>query len=212
VANALPGRHAEAAARAGLTPHEYLTEEAAREPIGGHGLVALDWASGNRSVLVDHELSGLIVGLTLSTRPAEIYRALLEATAFGARTIVETFEAAGVSVTEFITAGGLTRNKFLMQMYADVLRRPLSMIRSTQGPALGAAIHAAVAAEAYPDVRTAAAAMGGRTTEAYRPDPAASAAYHPLYTEYTHLHDHFGRGGTDVMHRLRAIRRAAHHT
>ena len=125
--------------------------------MGGHGLVALDWLSGNRSVLVDHELSGTIVGLTLATRPEEIYRALLESTAFGTRRIVETFAAGGVPVTEFIVAGGLLKNRFLMQVYSDVLRMPISTIASDQGSALGSAIHAAVAAGAYPDVRSAGA-------------------------------------------------------
>src|SRR6202000_2103161 len=100
-------------------------ELGAAAPIGAHGLVALDWASGNRSVLVDHELTGLVAGLTLATRAHQIYRALQEATAFGARVIVEALATAGVPVTEVIAAGGLTRNPILMQMYADVLRRPI---------------------------------------------------------------------------------------
>ena len=107
-------------------------------------LVALDWESGNRSMLVDHELSGLIVGLTLGTRPPDVYRALVEATAFGARTIIETLEAADVPVKDIVVAGGLLKNRFVMQIYADVLRRPLHLIGSEQGPALGSAIHAAV--------------------------------------------------------------------
>ena len=135
-----------------------------------HGLVALDWESGNRSVLVDHDLSGVIVGLTLGTRPPAIYRALVEATAFGARKIVETFEDAGVPVDDFVVAGGLLKNQFVMQIYADVLRRPLHLIGSDQGPALGSAIRAAVAAGAHPDVRAAAAAMGKLERDAYAPD------------------------------------------
>ncbi|MCW2779523.1 MAG: ribulokinase, partial [Frankiales bacterium] len=142
----VPASYATDAAAQGLSVHEHLTALAARQQVGEHGLVALDWHSGNRSVLVDHELSGVVVGLTLSTRPEDVYRALVEATAFGARTIVEAFEAAGVPVTEFVVAGGLLKNAFLMQVYADVLRRPLSALTSEQGPALGAAIHAAVAA------------------------------------------------------------------
>jgi len=107
--------------------HEHLTALAAQQQPGASGLVALDWHSGNRSVLVDHELSGVVVGLTLATRPEDVYRALVEATAFGTRTIVEAFETAGVPVTEFVVAGGLLRNAFLMQVYADVLRRPLAL-------------------------------------------------------------------------------------
>ena len=133
---------------------------AAGLPVGGHGLVALDWHSGNRSVLVDHDLSGVVVGLTLATTPEEIYLALLESTAFGTRTIIESFEASGVAVDEFVVVGGLLKNSFLMQLYADVIRRPIGVITSDQGPALGSAIHAAVAAGAYPDIRVAAKAMG----------------------------------------------------
>jgi L-ribulokinase len=187
--------------------HERLTELAARQKPGQHGLLALDWHSGNRSVLVDHELSGLLVGETLATRPEDIYRALIEATAFGTRTIVETFNAADVPVHEFVVAGGLTKNPLVMQIYADVLRMPLSVIGSEQGPALGSAIHAAAAAGAYPDVRAAAAVMGRKQASVYVPDPAAAAVYDELFAEYTKLHDYFGRGGNKVMRTLRAIQR-----
>jgi L-ribulokinase len=160
-------------------------------------------------VLVDHELSGLVVGLTLTTRAEDIYRALLEATAFGTRKIIESFEAAGVSVDELVVAGGLLKNRFLMQLYADVCRRPLSLLASAQGPALGSAIHAAVAAGAYPDIHAAAAAMGHKQPAAYVPDERRADAYDALYAEYSTLHDHFGGGANEVMHRLRAIKRAA---
>jgi L-ribulokinase len=158
-------------------------------------------------VLVDHDLSGLIVGLTLATRPEDVYRALLEATAFGTRLIVETFDEAGVPVREVVVAGGLQKNALLMQIYADVLNLPLSTIGSDQGPALGSAIHAAVAAGAYPDVQAASDAMGRVDRASYLPDPARAQAYDVLYDDYRALHDHFGRGGDDVMHRLKARRR-----
>ena len=191
------------------TTHEELSALAEAQPVGAHGLVALDWHSGNRSVLVDHHLSGLIVGLTLSTRPDEIYRALIEATAFGTRKIVEAFEAAGVPVTDFVVAGGLKRNPFIMRIYADVLRRPVSLAGSEQAPALGSAIHAAVAAGAYPDVVTASRAMGRVEERVYEPDPANAEVYDALYAEYLLLHDHFGTGADKAMHRLRRIRNAA---
>ncbi|MEV0156350.1 ribulokinase [Micromonospora sp. NPDC050686] len=197
------------AAPAGLDSHERLTELAAAQPVGAHGLVALDWWNGNRSLLVNHDLSGLIVGLTLATRPADVYRALLESTAFGTRMIIEAFVEAGVPITDLVVAGGLTSNRLLMQIYADVTNRPLSIIGSAQGPALGSAIHAAVAAGAYPSIHEASAAMGRVHEAAYRPDPANVRAYDALYAEYRALHDHFGRGGNDVMLRLRAIRNAA---
>ncbi|MFC4587218.1 ribulokinase [Sphaerisporangium corydalis] len=202
----LPEHYHEAARSLGLDAHEYLTRLAAGQPAGGHGLVALDWQSGNRSVLVDHHLSGVIAGLTLATRPEEVYRALLESTAFGARKIVETFEAAGVPVTEFVVTGGLKKNAFLMQIYADVLRRPIAIGTSEQGPALGSAIHAAVAAGAYPDVRAASGAMGGVERGAYVPDPARAGVYDRLYAEYLRLHDYFGVGADLMPHRLREIR------
>lgn len=210
VTNAVPAAYAEEAADRGLSIHELLTEKAASQAVGEHGLVALDWHSGNRSVLVDHELSGLVLGLTLTTRPEDIYRALIEATAFGTRTIVETFNASGVPVREFVAAGGLLKNSFLMQTYADVLNMPISVITSTQGPALGSAIHAAVAAGAYPDIHAASAAMGGIQRDAHLPDPERAAAYDAVYAEYRTLHDYFGRGSNEVMRRLRSIRRAAH--
>jgi len=209
VHTAVPPAYTEAAAAAGVSVHRYLTDLASAQAVGEHGLLALDWHSGNRSVLVDHELSGVLVGQTLATRPEDVYRALLEATAFGARTIVESFGAAGVPVREFVVAGGLLKNHLLMQIYADVLRMPLSVIGSDQGAALGSAIHAAVAAGAYPDVPTAAAAMGRLRRNAYRPIAANSAVYDELFAEYTRLHDHFGRGGNDLMRRLRALQRAA---
>ncbi|WNM34941.1 ribulokinase [Streptomyces sp. Li-HN-5-11] len=204
-----PAEYAERAAAAGQNAHEYLTALAAGQKVGEHGLIALDWHSGNRSVLVDHDLSGVLVGQTLSTRPEDVYRALLEATAFGTRTIIEAFETAGVPVDELIIAGGLTKNALLMQIYADVTRRPLGVIGSSQGPALGAAMHAAVAAGAYPDIRAAARSMGKASRGVYQPDPERAAAYDRLYAEYRTLHDYFGRGANEVMHRLRRIRAEA---
>lgn len=191
----------------GADGHERLTELAEKQAVGEHGLVALDWFGGNRSVLVDHNLSGVIVGQTLATKPEDVYRALIESTAYGARMIVETFEKSGVPVEEFVVAGGLLKNRFLMQVYADVLRRPLSVIGSDQGPALGSAIHAAVAAGAYPGIEQAAAAMGKRTEAAYEPDEARADAYDRLYAQYRELHDFFGDGR--MLHTLRAIRNEA---
>jgi L-ribulokinase len=202
----VPPQYHEAASRAGLTLHELLTADAAAQPAGATGLIALDWINGNRSVLVDHHLAGAIVGLTLASRPPEVYRALLEATAFGTRVIVDAVQAAGLPVTELIIAGGLTRNELLMQIYADVTRRPLSLVVSEQAPALGSAIHAAVAAGAYPDVPAAAAAMGKMHAGAYKPNPGSADVYDQLYAEYVLLHDYFGRGANEVMHRLRALR------
>src|ERR1017187_6802055 len=204
--HAVPGSYLDEAARRGISLFDLLSEEAARQPAGAHGLLALDWLNGNRSVLVDHHLSGAVVGLTLATRAPDIYRALVESTAFGTRVITDAFEASGVPVTELVIAGGLVKDTFVMQVYADMLNRPLSLISSAQGPALGSAIHAAVAAGAYPDVPAAAAAMGGKRDAVYPPGPASAAVYDELYAEYVRLHDYFGRGANEVMHRLRGVR------
>ena len=209
VNNQVPAEYFAAAEKLGKSIHQHLTDLAAEEPIGAHGLVVLDWHSGNRSVLVDHELSGLVVGLTLTTKPEQVYRALLEATAFGTRKIVETFQKSGVEVNEFIVAGGLLKNKFLMQLYSDATRLPLSTIASDQGPALGSAIHAAVAAGEYANIREAAEAMGKSNRGVYQPNESASKEYDKLYSEYEILHDYFGRGVNDVMKRLKKIRREA---
>ena len=158
-------------------------------------------------MLVDHELSGMVVGQTLATKPEDTYRALLEATAFGTRTIIDTFNGAGVPVTELVIVGGLIKNKLLMQIYSDVTNLPLSIASSTQGPALGSAIHAAVAAGAYPDVPAAAAVMGAKQDAVYRPIPENVAAYDTLFAEYRKLHDYFGRGGNTVMRTLKDIKR-----
>ena len=209
VRTCVPPSYAAAAAGRGIGVHEYLTELAAGQAIGEHGLLALDWHSGNRSVLVDHELSGVFVGQTLATKPEDMYRALLEATAFGTRVIVEAFNDSGVPVRGLTVAGGLLKNRLLMQIYCDVLNMPISVIGSAQGPALGSAIHAAVAAGAYPDIRTAAQAMGNVVRDAFVPNPDSARAYQQLFAEYRTLHDYFGRGGNNVMHRLKAMRRSA---
>jgi L-ribulokinase len=209
VNNQVPGQYFEDAKKLGKSIHEHLTDLSAEQNVGEHGLVALDWHSGNRSVLVDHELSGVLIGATLTTKAEDGYRALLESTAFGTRKIVETFRDSGIPVTEFIVAGGLLKNKFLMQLYSDITRLPLSVINSEQGPALGSAIHAAVAAGAYASVLEASDAMGSVTPALYKPNEERAKAYDRLYKEYETLHDYFGRGANDVMKRLKQLRREA---
>jgi L-ribulokinase len=208
VDNCVPPRYHDEAKQRGIDVHQYLSELAGAQSPGEHGLVALDWNNGNRSILVDHELSGVIVGLTLSTKPEDVYRALIEATAFGTRVILETFAEAGVPVHEFFVAGGLLKNPVIMQIYADVIRYPLHLIESEQGPALGSAMHAAVAAGAYEDIRAAAKAMGKARRDAYVPDPKSADAYDALYAHYRALHDHFADGA--MMHELRRPRELVH--
>jgi L-ribulokinase len=206
VENQVPPRYHDEARERGLDLHDHLSQVAGEQEPGEAGLIALDWHNGNRSVLVDHELSGLILGMTLATRAEDVYRALIEATAYGTRKIIETFAESGLQVNEYIAAGGLVKNPVVMQIYADVLRMPLHVIRSDQGPAVGSAMHAAVAAGAYADIHAAADAMGGVRRDAFVPDERRADAYDALYAHYSKLHDHFGRGGDDVMHRLRELR------
>ena len=210
VDHAVPPAYHAAAEKAGLDLHAYLEAEASEQAPGEHGLIALDWWNGNRSVLVDADLGGLLVGATLATRAPDIYRALIEATAYGTRLIIETFEAYGAPVKELVAAGGLPeKNRLLMQVYADVTGRELRIIGSSQGPALGAAMHAAVAAGAYEDIRVAAKRMGKLKDVVYKPIPRHQAVFDRLYAEYIALHDYFGRGRNDVMKRLLEIRNQA---
>lgn len=177
--------------------HEALTAAAAALRPGESGLLALDWHNGNRTVLVDPRLTGFVVGLTLQTSPAELYRAWIEATAFGARVIMERFEEYGVPIRRVIVCGGIsTRNPMILRIYADVLNRPLEMARSLQTCALGAAMAGAVAAGpergGQADFAAARTAMAGTGGTSYRSDPAAVATYEELYGLYRRLHDAFG--------------------
>ncbi|MFT3960385.1 ribulokinase [Propionivibrio sp.] len=207
VEHAVPESYHRAARAAGLGIHEHLERESAKQRPGEHGLVALDWLNGNRSTLVDTDLSGMLLGVTLATRAPDIYRALIEATAFGTRTIIEAFERKGVPVDEYVAAGGLPqKNALLRQIYADVLGKPVRLAGSAQAPALGSAIYAAVAAGLYPDIHAAAERMGHIRPEAILPIPANQAIYDRLYDDYRRLYDYFGRGENDAMKRLKAMR------
>lgn len=194
--------------------HAELTELGAKLKPGESGLMALDWNNGNRTVLVDQRLTGLLVGQTLYTSPAEIYRALVEATAYGALTIINRFEEYGIKIDEVVNCGGIAeKNGFVMQIYADVTGRPMKISRSAQTPALGSAVAAAVVAGAHPDFAAAITAMTGLKSKVYMPDPKAHATYRELYEIYHSLHDAFGtkswKGNLyDVMKRLMDIRDA----
>jgi L-ribulokinase len=174
--------------------HEALTEKAVSLRPGQSGLLALDWNNGNRTVLVDQRLTGLILGQTLHTRPEEIYRALIEATAFGGLTIINRFEEYGVEVEEVINCGGIAeKNPMLMQIYADVMGREMKISRSAQTCALGSAIAAAVVAGAYESFAEAQAALCGVKDTVYKPIPENHKTYQKLYGLYEQLHDAFGR-------------------
>ena len=207
VANCVPQRYFDEAAEAGVSVHQLLSDLSAGQAVGEHGLLALDWNGGTRSVLMDPNLSGMILGLTLQTPAESIYRALVEATAFGMRRIIQAFRDSGIEVTEFIATGGLLKNRVLMQIYADVLNMDISIATNAQNAALGSAIFAAVAAGEYPTVAAAADAMGDKRVAAYRPDPVRAAGYDILYDRYSVLHDYFGRGTNEVMHELKALQR-----
>jgi len=169
-----------------------LAIAAKKQKPGEHGLIALDWNNGNRTVLVDVRLSGLLIGQTLHTQAHEVYRALIEATAFGSLTIVKRIEEYGVPVEEIINCGGLAvKNPFLMQVYADILGRPMRISRSDQTPALGAAIFGAVCAGEFNSVEDAQRKMTG-TKEIYKPVTDNHEIYKKLYKLYRELHDAFG--------------------
>jgi len=211
VDEALPKYVKQQAADEGLSAHQWLELQASGQRPGASGLLALDWWNGSRSVLMDADLSGVIVGLTLQTKPEEIYRALLEATAFGTRAIIEGFTESGLEVTELYACGGLPqRNRLLMQIYADVTGREIKIADSVQTAALGAAMFGAVAAgkEAggYGNIVGAAEKMARVREESFKPIPEHVPVYESLYREYLALHDYFGRGGNEVLKRLKGIK------
>ena len=212
VKNLVPASYTEEAAKKGVSIHKLLREKVASQKPGESGVLALDWWNGNRSVLVDADLSGLFIGMTLTTKPEELYRALIEATAYGTRMIIDTFEEYGVPVNELIAAGGIAeKDEMMMQIYADVTKREIRISGSAQACALGSAMFGAVAAGkakgGYDTIGEAAEHMASLKDLVYKPNPENSAVYDRLYTEYKQLHDYFGRGGNDVMKRLRAIKR-----
>ena len=195
----------------GRDPHEELEAEARKLKPGETGLLALDWWNGTRSVLVDTHLSGLMLGATLDTTPPDIYRALIESIAFGTRVIIENFERYGIPVEELCACGGMPeKNTLLMQIFADVTGRSIKLALSAQTSALGAAMFGAVAAGkaggGYDSIFDAIGRMAGVRDTVYTPHAQNHAIYGELFREYLQLHDHFGRGGNDVMKRLRVLK------
>ena len=203
----VPASYTEQARAAGRNIHAFLREKAQAKKPGESGLLALDWWNGNRSVLVDADLSGMLLGMTLQTKPEDIYRALIEATAYGTRMIVENYRENGVPVEAFYASGGISqKDPMTMQIYADVLNMPVKIAGAEHGPAYGAALFGAVAGGAFADIFEAARRLGKVKDTVYIPDPADAAAYDRLFAEYRLLHDYFGRGGNDVMKRLKAMK------
>jgi L-ribulokinase len=195
--------------------HETLSAAAGKLTPGESGLLALDWNNGNRTILVDQRLTGLVLGQTLYTTPAEIYRALIEATAFGALTIINRFEEFGVKVEQIVNCGGIAeKNPLVMQIYADVTGRPMKVSRSAQTCALGAAIAGAVVGGAHRDYASAQKRMTGIKPRFYKPNSKNHQTYQALYRLYRTLHDAFGTSTWQgslhhVMKELLDIRSAA---
>lgn len=213
VENCTPDDYLEEANNRKIDIHQLFAEKASGLKPGESGLLALDWWNGNRSVLVDVDLTGMLIGATLLTRPEEIYRALVEATAYGTKMIIDTFEANGVPVNELYAAGGIAeKNPFIMQIYSDITNREIKISGSPQAPALGSAMFGAVAAGrkagGYDNIVEAANVMGKLKNEIYKPEKSNVIIYKKLYNEYHILHDYFGRGENDIMKRLKEIRKS----
>ena len=190
----------------GIPVIQLLVRRAAKKKPGETGLLALDWWNGNRNILVDGDLTGMLIGMTLRTDTADILRALIEATAFATKVIIDRMGECGINITSLIAAGGIARkDAFTMQVYSDILGIPINVISSKQAPALGSAIYAAVAAGEYADVFAASDAMKSPIFSSYTPNAENAPVYNALYREYLTLHDYFGRGENNVMKRLLKI-------
>ncbi len=216
VENCVPSSYEVEARNRKIDIHQLLEEKAAKLKPGESGLLALDWWNGNRSVLVDVDLTGMLLGATLATRPEEIYRALIEATAFGTRVIVDSFQKNGVPILELVACGGLPeKNKLLMQIYADVTGREIRVTASKQTPALGSAMFGAVAAGksagGYDSIYAAAQTMAHLKVDTFKPIPENQTVYEQLFAEYVRLHDYFGRGENNVMKTLKQIKAEVKH-
>ena len=211
VKNCVPETYEQEARERKMNIHQLLTEKASKLKIGESGLIALDWWNGNRSCLSDMELTGLMLGMTLSTKPEEMYRALIESAAYGMRIIMDNFEENGISTKQIYVCGGIAKkNPMLMQIYADVLDREMFISASNQGPAVGSAIWSTLAAGAaeggYDTIAEAAEKMGHVEPYTYKPIAENVKVYDRLYAEFKILHDYFGRGANDVMKRLKKIK------
>jgi L-ribulokinase len=209
----VPPEYFDEAKRKGIDIHNLLAEKGQVLKAGESGLLAIDWWNGNRSVLVDADLTGLLMGANLNTKPEEIYRTLIEATAFGTNKIIKSFEDKGLKIDELYGCGGLPKNKFLMQIYSDVTGKEILVAESGQASALGSAMFGAVAAGSavggYDNITDSAKKMARVKDETFKPIKANNEVYKKLYAEYEILHDYFGRGANDVMKRLKQIKAEA---
>lgn len=210
VKNCVPESYYREAAAFDMDIHQLLRSKAERQLPGQSGLLALDWWNGNRSVLGDLDLSGLMIGLNMFTRPEEIYRAMIEGTAYGTRMIIETLRAHGVEIHSLYAAGSIAaKDAFMMQIYADVTNMEIKISAAAETAAFGAAMSGAVAADCYPDMFTCAKAIGKVKAHVYRPNPENAEVYHMLFAAYKELHQYFGQGGSDIMKRLLLLKAQA---
>jgi L-ribulokinase len=212
VKSCVPQSYHDRSKEEGCDVYQYLEKLGSQLTVGESGLLALDWWNGNRTILVDVDLSGMILGMNLQTKPEEIYRALVEATAFGTRIIIENFRKYGIEVNEFYAAGGIAeKSPFVMQIYADIIKLPVKIAGSPQSPALGAAIFGSVAAGrkngGWDTIQQAAQAMGKVKEAAYEPIKENSKVYDSIFAEYEKLHDYFGRGENNVMKVLKNVKK-----
>ena len=208
VTNCVPASYEREAQKLGINIYRLLEDKASKLKPRESGLIALDWWNGNRSILNNADLSGILIGFTLNTRPEEIYRALIEATAFGTRIIIETFVNNGLPIEELYACGGMPhKDKMLMQIYADVTGREIKVSSSRQASALGAAMFGAVAAGSeaggHDSIEDAVTHMASLEKKTYLPIPENVKAYNQLFAEYKKIHDYFGRGENQVMERLK---------
>jgi L-ribulokinase len=211
IENCVPATYHDEAKQKDMNIHKLLREKAKALKIGESGLIALDWWNGNRSVLADADLTGVLLGCSLATKPEEVYRALIEATAYGTNMIIETFEANGVPINKLYACGGIAeKDELMMQIYADVTNRKIMISASQQTVALGSAISGAVAAGkvrgGYDSILDAVKRMAKLKEEYYEPNSQNVAIYRKLYEEYKLLHDYFGKGANDVMKRLKKLK------
>lgn len=210
VKNGVPASYLQDAEQQGLGIHAYLRQKAEALKAGESGLLALDWFNGNRSVLSDGSLTGMILGMTLRTKPEEIYRSLIEATAYGTRMILETFESSGIQIDQIVASGGIAeKDSMMMQIYADVIHRPITVSDARYSASCGSAMYAAVAAGLYPDIAQAADRLSPKTGKTYVPIQNNVLIYDQIYAEYKILHDYFGKGENDVMKRMAKISKSA---
>lgn len=208
ITNCIPASYEREAKQKGLNIYRLLEEKARKLRPTESGILALDWWNGNRSILNNADLSGLLLGCTLNTKPEDIYRALIEATAFGTRIIIETFQKNGLPIDELYACGGMPhKDKLLMQIYADVTGREIKVASSRQASALGAAMFGAIAAGSetggYDSIEDAVTHMASIEKKTYLPIPENVKVYNQLFAEYKKLHDYFGRGDNQVMERLK---------